>query len=88
MHGQQYIKNENGPIELTETHILYHPLIFIGCAFFLVVLTVLLSGPKSKSEQNQPSCLEGENEPETTSQFYVNFIHFVQLSALQDSIVV
>jgi hypothetical protein len=52
------------------------------CAFFLVDLIVSLSGPKSKSEQNQLSSLEGENEAETTSQIYVNFIHFVQLSAL------
>jgi hypothetical protein len=43
---------------------------------------MLLSGTKSKSEENQLSSSEGENEAETTSQFYVYFIHFVELSAL------
>ena len=73
----------NGPVNLTETNVFYHPLIFMGWNFFFLVnFIVLLSGPKSKSEQNQLSRLEGENEAETTCQLYVSCIHFVQLSAL------
>ena len=79
----RYIMFHNTPVNLIETHISYHPLIFMGCKiFFLVDLIVLLSDPKSKSEQNQLSRMEGENEAETTSQSYVIFIRFVKLGAL------